>query len=173
MHETCRLAVETSSFPCMQELRSLWDVVAVLANVLLRQAAAGAAADTALVRRLLDRLQQLPATKQRQQLSSPGFWQMATEELLPQLEALASAAVAALGLRPDESVSQLHVARALATRVCANPGCLNLRGCSEGRLRSRRCSGCGVARYCSRECQAEDFASHGEVCQQLGAEATT
>ncbi|GAB4823268.1 hypothetical protein N2152v2_010314 [Parachlorella kessleri] len=151
------------------ELRSLWGVVTAVAMALLRQVPAGAASDTALVRRLLDRQQKLPATKQQQLLSSPGFWQRASEDVLPQLEALA--VVTAQAFRPNESVLRLRVARALATRVCANPGCLDLRGCSEARLRSQRCSGCGVAKYCCRECHVADFEVHAEVCQQLALEA--
>ena len=155
----------------LQELQAVWEIVRDVAFSLLRQLPGSASAEAAC--KLLNIMQQLPAPMQQQQLGSPAFWlKTVSGKLVPYLEAVAEA-VAAQEPEPDERELQLRMARALAARVCANPDCLNLRGCSEGRLRTRRCSGCGVARYCSRECQAEDFAAHGEVCQQLGAEATT
>jgi hypothetical protein len=60
---------------------------------------------------------------------------------------------------------------------CNNPGCRNLDGLSEQELvsgRSSRCSGCKVARYCSRECQTEHWgapAGHKAVCKHLRAAA--
>jgi hypothetical protein len=56
---------------------------------------------------------------------------------------------------------------------CNNPGCRNLHGLSEQELvsgRSSRCSGCKVACYCSRECQAEHWgatAGHKAACKRL------
>ncbi|GAB4815445.1 hypothetical protein N2152v2_002491 [Parachlorella kessleri] len=61
----------------------------------------------------------------------------------------------------------LSIASAVACRPCANLLCSNVRGCSEGRLRGRRCSGCGVVRYCSRECQEQHWAQHGPTCASL------
>ena len=63
----------------------------------------------------------------------------------------------------------LRTARALAARACANPRCTNVRGASEARLRGRRCGGCGVARYCCRECAVAAWPEHSAVCAQLGA----
>ncbi|GAB4823207.1 hypothetical protein N2152v2_010253 [Parachlorella kessleri] len=60
----------------------------------------------------------------------------------------------------DEGQQRLQEAKVLAQRPCANPLCSNVSGCSEARLRGRRCSGCRAVRYCSRECQAADFARH-------------
>jgi hypothetical protein len=60
---------------------------------------------------------------------------------------------------------------------CNNPGCRNLDSLSEQELvsgKSSRCSGCKVARYCSRECQAEHWgapAGHRAVCKRLRAAA--
>ncbi|GAB4823224.1 hypothetical protein N2152v2_010270 [Parachlorella kessleri] len=51
----------------------------------------------------------------------------------------------------------LQEARGLAAGPCANPLCTNMHGCSEARLRGRRCSGCRAVRYCSTACQAADF----------------
>ncbi len=58
----------------------------------------------------------------------------------------------------------------LTLERCANTRCTNVSGCSEGRLRGRRCSGCAAVRYCSQECQREDWhAGHGRVCSALAA----
>jgi hypothetical protein len=60
---------------------------------------------------------------------------------------------------------------------CNNPSCRNLDGVSEQELvsgRSSRCSGCKVARYCSKECQTEHWgapAGHKAVCKRLRAAA--
>jgi hypothetical protein len=58
-------------------------------------------------------------------------------------------------------------ARALALRCCAFPLCTNLAGASEAALRSRNCSRCMVAAYCSTACQRADWARHKRVCKQL------
>ena len=158
----------------LQSLNTAWRFVEVVTGKLLSQQpeGAGTVAAVKVVQGIVTIQQHLTASRQRKQLSSPSFWQVhVKQQLLPALMTLASAYLAAHSPAPGER--QVRVATALATRVCANPGCLNLRGCSEGRLRSRRCSGCGVARYCSRECQVADFEVHGKVCQQLGAEAGT
>ena len=150
-------------------------------NALLRHVPEGAAAQADPVRRLMESMEQHlapppPSTdfhayfawaeQRRQWRGSSEVWKkLAAGELLPQLKALAAAA--AVQWLDDGSTAQLRVVRALATRICANPGCTNLRGCSEGRLRSRRCSGCREAQYCCRGCQLADFAAHGRVCRQL------
>uniref|UniRef100_A0A383WKL8 phytol kinase n=1 Tax=Tetradesmus obliquus TaxID=3088 RepID=A0A383WKL8_TETOB len=60
---------------------------------------------------------------------------------------------------------------------CSNPRCSNLGGLSEQELvagKASRCSGCKVARYCSRQCQAEHWeapAGHKAVCKRLRAAA--
>jgi hypothetical protein len=60
---------------------------------------------------------------------------------------------------------------------CNNPSCKNLDGFSEQELvAGSRCSGCKVARYCSRECQAEHWggaAGHKALCKRLRAAAST
>ncbi|GAB4823265.1 hypothetical protein N2152v2_010311 [Parachlorella kessleri] len=149
-----------------------WRVVEVVTGKLRPQGSdgAGTAAAATVAQAVVTSRQRLRALTQRKQLGCPSFWQVKVrQQLLPALGTLASAALAAEAPAPGEN--QLRGARALATRVCANPGCLNLRGCSEARLRSQRCSGCGVARYCCRQCQVDDYAVHGRVCRQLGAEA--
>ena len=118
------------------------------------------------------------------QLVSPHFWEQVRAELLPALLSLAAAAEHEWQAQPGNRVSQqqgqqqlevlertdeVAVARALASRPCANLLCTNVRGCSEGRLRGRRCSGCGVVRYCSRECQVQHWHQHGPMCASLVA----
>lgn len=46
---------------------------------------------------------------------------------------------------------------------CHNPRCMRLERLTESvvMVHSRLCSGCRKVRYCSRECQREDFAAHG------------
>ena len=129
-----------------------------------------ATADRA-VREVLHRVEQLEPARQRKQQRSPKFWeQQVKQELLPALDTLASAA-AANGPAFDAQARELLALRAMATRVCTSPRCCKIRGCSEGRLRSRRCSGCGVARYCCHACQLADFWAHRKVCPMLAAEA--
>jgi hypothetical protein len=65
---------------------------------------------------------------------------------------------------------------ALATPAfCNNPACQNVSGPTELSLVSGRsclCSGCCVARYCSRSCQCAQWAQHKPVCKALAAAAT-
>lgn len=60
-------------------------------------------------------------------------------------------------------------------QVCNNPGCSNQSGPSEAALvgdRSCLCSGCRVARYCSRApCQRQHWKSHKHICKALAAAA--
>jgi hypothetical protein len=54
---------------------------------------------------------------------------------------------------------------------CSNPSCRNLDELSEQELvAGSRCSGCKVARYCSKECQAQHWgaaAGHKALCKRL------
>ncbi len=101
-----------------------------------------------------------------QEARGKGFWKGKVEKgLLP----LAHALMKCLRAR-DEGQQRVQEAQVLAQRPCTNPLCPNLSGCSEARLRGRRCSGCRAVRYCSRECQAADFAKHFRVCGQLAQE---
>lgn len=57
---------------------------------------------------------------------------------------------------------------------CNNPNCHNVSGASELGMvcgGSCRCSGCKVARYCSRQCQREHWKQHKEPCGILAAVA--
>jgi len=152
----------------MQELQSIWQMVSAVAEGLLRQVPEGTlTATTSAVQKVLGSVNQLAAFKQRQKLSRPGFWEKAVQQqLLPCMMALASAVDVEDDRRCGWAV-QLQTEQALATRVCANPACLVLRGCSEARMRSKKCPGCEVVRYCSRQCQLEDYRRHAAVCQHL------
>ncbi len=121
----------------------------------------------------LERWQQQLAAFRRlpdRKLRSSRAWdQLARQSLLPAVRDWA-AELQQQGLeqsRRQAASNQLLTAGALAVRPCANPGCTNLAGCSEGRLRVRRCSGCRAVRYCSRACQQEDWASHSKLCGRL------
>ena len=149
-----------------QGLQDAWSLVEAVARRVVLQQTDGAAAATAAVHNVLTAVQQLPAPRQRKQLSTPRFWQEIQQTLLPALKELGSPT----GLGRNEHPEQVLLSLALATRVCSFIHCADIRGCSEGRLRSRRCSGCGVARYCSRMCQVYDWVGHSKVCQQLAAQ---
>jgi ATP-dependent RNA helicase DHX37/DHR1 len=61
-----------------------------------------------------------------------------------------------------------------AATLCCNPGCVNLQGASEAALLGpgSRCSGCKVARFCSKECSMAAWkAGHKAVCKRLKADA--
>lgn len=56
--------------------------------------------------------------------------------------------------------------------VCNNPGCTNSSGPTELKLvkgSSKTCSGCQVARYCSRGCQEQHWKQHKATCKRLKA----
>ncbi|GAB4815514.1 hypothetical protein N2152v2_002560 [Parachlorella kessleri] len=111
----------------------------------------------------------------REQLRSRHIWGRTAEPgaLLPMLygwaRLLASCGQDAVQVS-DEDEPQLEEELVHASRPCANLLCTNVRGCSEGRLRGRRCGGCGVVRYCSKECQLQHWAQHGHVCAALAAQ---
>ena len=50
---------------------------------------------------------------------------------------------------------------------CNNPHCGNLKGVSEIAASCKTCTGCGVARYCSRECQVGHWKEHRIACRRL------
>ena len=108
--------------PLLQILTTAWSIVEVLTGKLLPQQpeGAGIAAAVKVVQEVVTSQQRLPALRQRKQLSSPSFWQVKVrQQLLPALGILAAAALTAEA--PASEEQQLRVARALATRVCANP----------------------------------------------------
>ena len=109
---------------------------------------------------------QLLVSLHRPKVRSRGLWKNEVEgKLLPIAQALVSECLGG----QDDGEQQVSEATALSLRPCANPLCTNVSGCSEGRLRGQRCSGCRAVRYCSTECQAADFGSHARVCGQLSS----
>ena len=108
----------------------------------------------------------------RRQLRGRAVWEGAARQLLLQLRALAQQAARryAEERQPIEGI-ELRVARAQALRACANPGCTNVAGASEGRLRGRRCGGGCGSRYCSEACRDAAWPAHSRVCGALAAVA--
>ena len=53
--------------------------------------------------------------------------------------------------------------------ACNYPGCENIEGGSEASV-VKKCTGCGVAAYCSRGCQTEHWPEHKETCRRLQKE---
>ncbi|GLC43065.1 hypothetical protein PLESTB_000866800 [Pleodorina starrii] len=53
-------------------------------------------------------------------------------------------------------------------RMCANPMCGDFSGPCEAVLMLKRCAGCGVVQYCSKQCQHQDWAlQHKHTCKLL------
>ena len=50
---------------------------------------------------------------------------------------------------------------------CNNPRCVDLKGVSEVAASCKTCTGCGVARYCSRECQVGHWKEHRRACRRV------
>lgn len=64
---------------------------------------------------------------------------------------------------PEVDVS----AQVLAMRPCANLGCLGgLTGAGDRWEKPRKCV-CAVVKYCSRQCQVEDWKLHRKTCRML------
>jgi hypothetical protein len=90
--------------------------------------------------------------------------------VLPLLEPAerVAALVEAFYQQPEQrAATALELARAAATRSCANLQCPNVGGEgreAEGRV-NQRCSACRALRYCCRECSVVDWrAGHRRVC---------
>ncbi|KAG2492133.1 hypothetical protein HYH03_009624 [Edaphochlamys debaryana] len=90
------------------------------------------------------------------ELSGPERW----EELQRDRREVA-AALSASVLRPPGR--RLYPPSVL--RLCGHAGCSTWDGEHEGRLKLRRCGGCGVERYCGPECQRAAWREgHSAVC---------
>ena len=100
----------------------------------------------------------------RQAAAGKGYWKKDTGGLLVLVGAMVPS-VESQDVQ-EEQQQGLREAQSLALRPCANPLCTDLSGCSEGRPHGRRCGGCQVARYCSRDCQAADCQRHARLAQQ-------
>jgi len=99
------------------------------------------------------------------QLRAKGYWKKEVAGLLVVVRAIVT--VLEAQDVEEERQQELREAELLALRPCANPLCTYLSGCSEGRLRGRRCGGCRVVHYCSLLCQSADYPKHSRVCGQL------
>lgn len=98
------------------------------------------------------------------------YWQcMVSTVTAPLASALAGAPDAeGEGNPATDAALGVWLAGALATRPCACIGCTAIEGASEADLaRSKRCSGCGRVRYCSKGCQRADWRAHKVVCREL------
>eukprot|EP00887_Chlorella_sp_A99_P007449 scaffold2.g7449.t1 len=66
---------------------------------------------------------------------------------------------------------QLECERALAVRHCTNVRCPNLAAASEASLKTKLCSGCRTAHFCTVSCaRAAWRAGHRQACRQLAQE---
>lgn len=52
-------------------------------------------------------------------------------------------------------------------RQCQNPRCAIVKYPNDDSVKLRYCSACGVANYCSAECQKADWRRHKQVCENL------
>lgn len=152
-------------------MRQLWVLVEGLGGAVLAEA--GDAADPAVAgawRQGNDAVRQLPPARQRHRVCSSSFWEREVAgALLPALERLTAGiqAPATCEQREEKAGALLRAAQARAAGACAHPGCTTLRGASEGRLRGRRCGGCGAVRYCSQQCARADWPQHCQLCGVL------
>ncbi|KAG2496855.1 hypothetical protein HYH03_005258 [Edaphochlamys debaryana] len=95
-------------------------------------------------------------------LAGPGPWE-AMQALRRRL-----AAVVARALPPGRPLYPPAV-----LKLCANPGCGDFAAEHEGKLKLRRCGGCGVEQYCGRACQQEAWrAGHKHTCAGRAAGAS-
>jgi hypothetical protein len=156
------------------ERRALEGVVALMHNTALRYKP-GEAGQGQVRRRLLTGWERAGlnlaaplrrALTQQQQQQGPGAGAGAAEGPRAGPAGAEAGEGAAAGLQ-----ARLERSRALgAGSGCSYVGCVSLLGPSECDLRCRRCSGCGVVRYCSPECQRADWVQHhGRVCAQLAS----
>lgn len=119
------------------------------------------------VRRACDTFAQLP----RRELRVHKAWEALQRGLLPHIQAVVAAVeeeecLAGQVAKEEDGGIRKRLAAALELRACAHLGCTNLAGASEGRLRVRRCGGCGRVRFCSEECAAAAWAEHAPVCSR-------
>jgi MYND finger len=103
-------------------------------------------------------------------LTSPAFWSNVRNEVLPQLQR-AKVALNWKSVLPPEKVLLGGAWVAALSLPCSNRGCANVTGSSEAQVKSRKCSGCGVTRYCSEACQTQHWSEHKVWCKKLKAQA--
>jgi hypothetical protein len=94
----------------------------------------------------------------------------AMAQVCRQYKAAAMAAQAG-GAWCTPGVGSAPVQPPLYPTACRYPGCINLSGPSEVTLVTNRggvvCGGCGVVRWCCRECAASSWPAHCKECKRL------
>jgi len=129
----------------------------------LRCERAACSEDPALYGQLPRHLQLTPQQRQQAWGSATRF----VEQALPMMRGLAAALQALWQQQPERQQQvQLDLAQAAAGR----PGCSYLRCAEVQGGKSKRCSGCRIARFCSVACQHNDWrqGGHKQVCRLLG-----
>jgi hypothetical protein len=124
---------------------------------------------------LVQQLQQLTLL-QDAAAAAAGATILATQHREPARSAAAAVEeLASAAGRAAECMREFGLAVAVqfpAAALCCNPACVNLQGSSEAALLGpgSRCSGCKVARFCSKECSMAAWkAGHKAVCKRLKA----
>lgn len=107
----------------------------------------------------------------RSRLVRRPLWDGLRSRLLPELQAVCSAAMAASEAElPNKDAVMEALALggpAGAPVMCGNPSCATLRCATEARLLRTACPGCGVAHYCCGPCMRADAARHTPACAAL------
>lgn len=67
-----------------------------------------------------------------------------------------------------QKVERLHC---LATRRCSNLRCTAVREVPDDVIKSKVCTACKIARYCSVECQKSDWKNHKAACKKAENQA--
>ncbi|KAK9818189.1 hypothetical protein WJX72_008477 [[Myrmecia] bisecta] len=71
---------------------------------------------------------------------------------------------------PDQKAAEADMERSRMAALgpgCSNPACRNSEGVTEAELKTRKCSGCKKARYCSTTCQKAAWKVHKHICSTL------
>ncbi|GAB4815661.1 hypothetical protein N2152v2_002707 [Parachlorella kessleri] len=91
-------------------------------------------------------------------------WEQVCNQLLPALSAACDTVASSSEAQRQNGI--FHDV-AVSAWTCCNPGCTNMAGQQEDSLALSKCAGCGEARYCSRQCQRQDWRRHKPICQTI------
>jgi hypothetical protein len=91
-----------------------------------------------------------------------------------------AAAVSAGGMEGTQLSGRLHALGVSLSSLplswgCNNPLCTNLKGPAEAGIvhgKGHKCSGCRMAYYCGKACQAQHWKQHKPVCKAVAAAAS-